>query len=306
MKQDRPLPGLRYVIFGGEALSPGKLKEWKARYPGARLINMFGITETTVHVTYKEITDMEIDLAVSNIGKPIPTLEAYVLDRRQGLVPIGVAGELVVGGEGVCRGYLNRPPLTGEIFVDTVPLLEGKRLYRSGDIVRLSENGEMVYLGRIDTQVKIRGYRIELGEIENRLTGHPSVKNVVVIDRRDKNGDKYLCAYVVLNSSGLPVSTSDLRNYLAERLPDYMIPSFFAALDTPDRQWKSGSESPSRTRNRRRGRIYRAEECIGKWNRMRPVRNIGNRSRKDQCQGKYIRYRGEFLYIGEDSRSPVH
>ncbi|MCP5051501.1 MAG: amino acid adenylation domain-containing protein [bacterium] len=231
LKQDEPRLRLKYVIFGGEALNPGLLREWKTRYPAVKLINMYGITETTVHVTYKEITQREIDLSFSNIGKPIPTLEAYVVDRQMNLVPIGVPGELLVGGEGVGRGYLNQPLLTEEKFISSPPFLEGKenRLYRSGDLVRLMDNGEMIYLGRIDSQVKIRGHRIEIGEIENRLIRFGPVKEAVVVDREDKNGDKHLCAYVVLNSSST-IQSSDLRTYLIKRLPEYMLPSYFVIL----------------------------------------------------------------------------
>ncbi|HJT73674.1 MAG TPA: amino acid adenylation domain-containing protein, partial [Chitinophaga sp.] len=153
--------GLRYVIFGGEALNPGNLKEWRKRYPGTCLVNMYGITETTVHVTYKEITEKEIEKGNSNIGVPIPTLRCYVLDQYQQLMPVGTCGELYVGGEGVARGYLNREELTAKRFIPS-PFNAGERLYRSGDKVKLLENGEMEYLGRIDDQVKIRGYRIEL------------------------------------------------------------------------------------------------------------------------------------------------
>ncbi|WP_188754144.1 amino acid adenylation domain-containing protein, partial [Pedobacter psychrotolerans] len=165
---------LRYVIFGGEALSPGRLGLWSSKYPSTRLINMYGITETTVHVTYKEIGSAEISGDISNIGRAIPTLSCYVLDGEQQLVPIGVAGELYVGGAGVCRGYLNRPELTAEKFISN-PFVEGDRLYRSGDLVRLLPTGELEYLGRIDDQVKIRGYRIELGEIEYVLNHHPQI-----------------------------------------------------------------------------------------------------------------------------------
>ena len=123
---------------------------------------MYGITETTVHVTYKEITDYEIEFNISNIGRPIPTLTTYIMDNHMGLLPVGVTGELCVGGEGVGRGYLNRPELTAERFVQN-PYQPGERLYRSGDLARLLSDREMEDLGRIDHQVKIRGHRIELG-----------------------------------------------------------------------------------------------------------------------------------------------
>ncbi|UCH97309.1 MAG: AMP-binding protein, partial [Candidatus Aminicenantes bacterium] len=182
-----PTKGLRVrvVIFGGEALKPGRVKTWKEKYPETRLVNMYGITETTVHVTFKEITQKEIDLDISNIGKPIPSLFGCILDQHLRLVPRGVPGELWVGGQGVSRGYLNRPQFTAEKFRNLAAKtreetrrkkkkVPGKKnnmsymshmsyIYKSGDLVRLMDNGEMEYLGRIDHQVKIRGNRVELG-----------------------------------------------------------------------------------------------------------------------------------------------
>jgi len=221
---------IRYVIFGGEALKPVMLKPWRNKYKDTKLINMYGITETTVHVTYKEITEQEIEMNVSNIGKPIPTLVTYVVDRNMKLLPPGIPGELLVGGAGVGRGYLNRPELTNEKFIenpfDSNPYF--KRVYRSGDLVRLLPNGEMEYMGRIDHQVKIRGFRIELGEIENCLIKHPSINEVVVAVREDKDSNKYLCGYFVSDEE-IPVT--DLREFLLMELPDYMVPAYFVKLD---------------------------------------------------------------------------
>jgi amino acid adenylation domain-containing protein len=219
---------LRYVIFGGEALKPGKLKSWHERYPQCRLINMYGITETTVHVTYKEITRQEIEYNTSNIGKPIPTLSLLILDRDLRLVPVGVAGELCVGGAGLSRGYLNRPELTAERFIDH-PYTPGEKLYRTGDLAKMLPNGDFEYLGRINNQVKIRGFRIELGEIESKLLLHSEVNDTLVVDREDDLGSKYLCAYVVSNAS---LTAAELRKHLAASLPDYMIPSFFVMMES--------------------------------------------------------------------------
>ncbi|WP_139487939.1 non-ribosomal peptide synthetase [Brevibacillus dissolubilis] len=228
--RDEVLPlQVRYVIFGGEALMPAQLQAWRKTYPATKLINMYGITETTVHVTYKEITDTDIGRNLSNIGKPIPTLTAYVLDANRQLVPIGVAGELYVGGAGVARGYINRTQLTEERFVEnpfaTVP---GEKMYRSGDLARWLPDGNMEYLGRIDTQVKIRGFRIELGEIEAQLLTHEHITETSVLAMKNEEGQPFLCAYVVANKE---VTVSELRATLAERLPDYMIPSHFVQLD---------------------------------------------------------------------------
>ncbi|HET6244458.1 MAG: amino acid adenylation domain-containing protein [Bacteroidetes bacterium] len=220
---------LRYVIFGGEALHPARLSQWRKKYPETKLVNMYGITETTVHVTYKEITKKEIDAAISNIGVPIPTLSCFVLDKFQNLQPIGVAGELCVGGKGLARGYLNRAELTREKFIDN-PFVAGEKLYRSGDLAKYLPNGELEYLGRIDHQVKIRGFRIELGEIENCLQKHPSIKESVVIDRTDEKGEKYLCAYIV-GSTESAINSGELREYLKQSLPDYIIPAWFIPMD---------------------------------------------------------------------------
>lgn len=226
---------LKYIIFGGEALAPIRLKEWRTKYPEIRLINMFGITETTVHVTFKEIGGREIEHNISNIGNALPTLGVYIMDAGLNLLPFGAAGEMCVGGAGVGRGYLNRPELTALKFTPN-PYLKGQRLYRSGDLVRWLENGEMEYLGRIDQQVKIRGFRIELAEVESRLLKHSKVKEAVVLVRErvhhrreeNKNGDKRLSAYIVARSS---VTDSEIREYLFRFLPEYMIPAQLFRVD---------------------------------------------------------------------------
>nr|WP_295875043.1 non-ribosomal peptide synthetase [uncultured Chitinophaga sp.] len=227
LSADAPHLPLRYVIFGGEALSPASLKEWHQKYPDARLINMYGITETTVHVTYKEITDAEIATNNSNIGKPIPTLTCYVLDPRRNLLPVGISGELYVGGDGVCRGYLNKKELTDARFIES-PFRPGERLYRSGDKVKRLDNGEMEYAGRIDDQVKIRGYRIELGEVENVLRQHPLVEEAIVIASKDDKGDSNLVAYIISKSV---VDIVKLRQDIALHIPAYMLPAYFVQLD---------------------------------------------------------------------------
>ncbi|MCX6582592.1 MAG: amino acid adenylation domain-containing protein, partial [Candidatus Aminicenantes bacterium] len=222
---------IRYVIFGGEMLSPSRLKSWHAKYPTAKIINMYGITETTVHVTFKEISGKEIGSDASNIGRPIPTLTTYIMDKHLRLLPTGVPGELVVGGDGVGRGYLNRLELTGENFVEN-PYRYGERIYRSGDLAKLTGDGDLVYLGRIDRQVKIRGFRIETAEIEHQLVRHEDIKEAVVMANEDKNGDKYLCAYIVPQSSAVTSLTGPgLIDYLESKLPAYMIPSYFVQLD---------------------------------------------------------------------------
>ncbi|MGZ6550902.1 MAG: AMP-binding protein, partial [Tumebacillaceae bacterium] len=176
---------IRYIIFGGEALSPRVLQGWREKYPQTKLINMYGITEITVHATYKEITDAEIASNKSNIGQPIPTLGTYIMDAQKQLLRIGAVGELYVGGAGVVRGYLHREELTAERFIEH-PYKPGERLYKSGDLAKLLPTGELEYMGRIDHQVKINGFRIEIGEIETRLLAHPAVDKAVVIVREDR------------------------------------------------------------------------------------------------------------------------
>jgi amino acid adenylation domain-containing protein len=216
---------LRYVIFGGEKLLPSKLKTWKEAYPKTQLINMYGITETTVHVTYKEITDNDIECDVSNIGVPIPTLTCMVVDANGKLRAPLIPGELWVGGEGVARGYLNRTELSAEKFIDN-PFGEGK-VYRSGDKVRMLSNGELEYMGRIDDQVKIRGFRIELGEIENALVSIENIEEAVVTLHENAAGEASLAAYI----KGSELNVKSLRNQLKSKLPDYMIPGYFIELE---------------------------------------------------------------------------
>jgi amino acid adenylation domain-containing protein len=218
---------LRNVIFGGEALEPASLREWVERRGAEtpRLVNMYGITETTVHVTYRPLSREDVfGGSGSPIGRAIPDLRLYVLDAARRPVPVGVPGELYVGGAGVARGYLNRPELAEARFVDD-PFAPG-RLYRTGDRVRWMADGTLEYLGRLDEQVKIRGFRIELGEIEARLAEHAAVREVVVLAREDVPGDRRLVAYV----AGA-VEADALRAHVRQSLPEYMVPSAFVVLD---------------------------------------------------------------------------
>ncbi|KZS47035.1 hypothetical protein AWU65_14430 [Paenibacillus glucanolyticus] len=217
---------IRKVIFGGEALSPRKLATWVRKYPETQLVNMYGITEITVHATYKEITDVEISEGISNIGNPISTLSTYILNQSAQVVPVGVIGELYIGGAGVARGYINRSELTEERFIDD-PFRKGNSMYKTGDLARWLPNGEIEYIGRIDDQVKIRGYRIEPGEIENVLLMHPNIDEVVVIAIAEQDESAYLCAYLVVTSNS---SAKEYREYLKKYLPDYMVPTFFVEL----------------------------------------------------------------------------
>ncbi|MCP1426503.1 bacitracin synthase 3 [Paenibacillus xylanexedens] len=229
-KRPRKELSLRKVIFGGEALSPSLLATWYKRYPSTKLINMYGITETTVHVTYKEITPSDIQMGRSNIGQPIPTLRAYILNQYRQLQPVGCAGELYVAGEGLARGYLNRSSLTEERFVED-PFYPGEKMYRSGDLARWRADGNMEYLGRMDHQVKIRGYRIELGEIEHQLLQLYIVKDAFVVARADEEHTQFICAYITLNEEADDAVTQQIRQQLSLQLPDYMMPAYIVKMD---------------------------------------------------------------------------
>jgi len=220
---------LRYVIFGGEALELASLLPWMEQYGDSKpaLINMYGITETTVHVTYRPISFKDVRTGSGSlIGEPIPDLAVYVLNPQRQPVPLGVAGEMYVGGAGVARGYLRRPELTAQRFIEN-PFASGY-LYRTGDLARRLPNGDLEYLGRIDHQVKIRGFRIELGEIESVMSLYQGIREVVVIAREDKPGDKKLVAYYCASQE---IALDALRAHMKASLPDYMVPAAFMPMD---------------------------------------------------------------------------
>ncbi|NET44012.1 non-ribosomal peptide synthetase [Okeania sp. SIO2B3] len=224
---------LRLVIFGGEALDFHSLQPWFESHGdlSPQLVNMYGITETTVHVTHYPITLAKLqENKGSVIGRPIDNMQAYVLDRNSQLMPVGVPGELYIGGGGVARGYLNRPTLTQEKFIPHLFSQQpNARLYRTGDLARYLPDGNIEFLGRIDHQVKIRGFRIETGEIEATLAQHPLVKQVVVVAQEYEIGKKQLVAYIV--SEDLTFNSQEMRQFLQEQVPDYMVPSAFVRLD---------------------------------------------------------------------------
>jgi amino acid adenylation domain-containing protein len=218
---------VRKVIFGGESLMPATLEAWKNAYPNCELINMYGITETTVHVTYKLITAKEIQLNKSNVGIPIPTLSCYVLDNDLSQCAIGVMGELCVGGAGVARGYHNRPELTAEKFVDS-PFAKGEKMYRSGDYAKVLPNGDLEYIGRKDTQIKIRGHRIEISEIETVLKSLDVVRDAIVTVIKNASDEAELAAYIIPMESAV---ANNYRTALKGKLPEYMVPGHFIALE---------------------------------------------------------------------------
>ena len=221
----------KVVVLGGEALAGEALEWWRANAPETRFFNEYGPTETVVGCCVYE-APLGVDLAGAvPIGRPIANTRLYVLDGRLQPVPLGVAGELYIAGEGVSRGYLNRPGLTAETFLpDPFGDTPGARMYRSGDAARFRDDGALDFLGRLDDQVKVRGYRVELGEVEAALRRHPSVREAAAALRKGAGGDVALVAYVVGEDGAAPDAAA-LRASLKDKLPEYMIPSAYVALD---------------------------------------------------------------------------
>ena len=218
---------VKQVLFGGEAVNPRWVRHVLESGPPERLLHVYGPTECTTFATFYLIKDVSKDATSIPIGRPISNTTAYVLDRYRNLVPIGIPGELYLGGPGLAQGYLNRPELTQEKFVDHA-LGSDRRLYRTGDVVKLLPDGDIEFIGRADNQVKIRGFRIEPGEVEAVLRQHGSVEDAVVIAREDEPGERQLAAYIVLRNDGIP---GDWHEFLQGKLPAYMIPSAFVQMD---------------------------------------------------------------------------
>jgi amino acid adenylation domain-containing protein len=221
------LQPLRQLIAGGDVLSVPHVRKVLATLPDCQLINGYGPTENTTFTCCYPISSLE-GLTSVPIGRPIANTQVYVLDPNRQPVPIGIPGELYIGGDGLACGYLDRDELTREKFV-TDPFAPRERLYRTGDLVRYLPDGNLEFLGRIDTQVKIRGFRIELGEIDAVLAQHPAVREVRTIDREDRPGDKRLVAYLVIDRVA-DAAAPDFRSFLQSKLPDYLIPSAFVTV----------------------------------------------------------------------------
>lgn len=226
---------LRLVIIGGEGALSERIAMWQ-RYVGDSLVllNTYGPTETTVVATKYQIpttVSTETTLLQALIGKPIGNIETYILDKSEQLVPIGIPGELHIGGIGLARGYINRPELTMEKFIlSQFSKKEEARLYKTGDLVRYLPEGNIEFIGRIDNQVKIRGFRVELAEVESVLTQHPDIREAVVLTREDQTGSKQLVSYIVSKSK--KEDLNQIQDFLKEKLPNYMIPSVFVWLDS--------------------------------------------------------------------------
>jgi amino acid adenylation domain-containing protein len=231
LARDQPtiFQGMRQVLFGGEAVEPKWVAKILNHGPPQRLLHVYGPTENTTFTTWYLVTAVPEGVTNIPIGCPIANTQVYVLDQNQQPVPIGVPGELYIGGAGLAQGYLNRPQLTTEKFISN-PFSSHSRLYKTGDLVRYLPDGNIEFLGRIDNQVKIRGFRIELGEIEAVLASHPTIQETVVIVQESESGDKRLVAYLVPQLGQL-IEPSELRAFLQEKLPDYMIPVAFVSLE---------------------------------------------------------------------------
>ncbi|MFL6087857.1 MAG: amino acid adenylation domain-containing protein [Mycobacterium sp.] len=218
---------LQTVVFAGEALEPQRLRTWLENHPGLpRMINMYGTTETTVHASFREIVDRDVESAISPVGSPLAHLAFFVLDNFLRPAPAGVVGELYVAGTGAGYGYMGRAGLTSSRFVACPFGGPGARMYRTGDLACWGADGQLAYLGRTDEQVKIRGYRIELGEVQAVLAGCDGVEQAAVIAREDRPGDKRLVGYMTGTADAAKV-----RGALAERLPEYMVPAALVVLE---------------------------------------------------------------------------
>jgi len=222
----------RAFVIGGENLLAENLRLWREVAPATRLINEYGPTETVVGCCVYEVQPEDPASGPVPIGRPIANTQCHILDEHLQPVPVGVMGELYIGGVGVARGYLNRPDLTAQRFLpDPFSGSREARMYKTGDLARYRQDGILEYLGRVDNQVKIRGYRIELGEIEAVLSACTAVRSCAVLAREDTPGNKQLVAYVVARNQN-PVSVTELQGALKLRLPEYMVPARFVLLDS--------------------------------------------------------------------------
>ncbi len=223
------LSRLKHLLFGGEQVDPNAVRRLLARAKPSHLLHVYGPTENVTFSTWYEVEHVDESATTVPIGQPISNTQAYVLDESLEPVPVGVVGELYVGGAGLARGYVHRASLTARRFIAS-PFGLGQRLYRTGDRVRYLPGGDLEYIGRADQQVKVRDYRIEPGEIEAVLLEHGQVRQAVVVAREEEPGQKQLVAYVVGAGGGAAPEPQQLRGYLRSRLPEYMVPGQFVLL----------------------------------------------------------------------------
>jgi amino acid adenylation domain-containing protein len=223
---------IRHLLFGGEAVDPGRVNEVVEQAPPERLLHVYGPTESTTFASWFLVQSVPGGATTIPIGRPISNTQTLILDKNLRPVPPGMPGELCIGGDGLALGYLNRPELTAEKFVpNTFGRASGARLYKTGDRARFLPDGNIEFLGRVDHQVKLRGFRVELEEIEAVLVDHPSVGEAVVVMRADSPGDKRLVAYLAANGEAPTLTPDELREYLRHKLPEYMVPATFVMLD---------------------------------------------------------------------------
>lgn len=279
----------RLFVVGGDIMLPEMLRLWQQTKPRSiRLLNAYGPTEATITATVFEVEPRvakDASLHRVPIGRPLADRAMYILDRHLNPVPIGVSGELHIGGMSLARGYLNQPALTGEKFIpDPFSNRAGARLYKTGDLARYSPDGNIEYMGRTDHQVKIRGFRIELEEVEAALAQHPSVRQAIVSIHQDGPGDKRLVAYVV-GGAEHPLTANDLRSFLKAKLPEYMVPAVFMMLDTlptmPNGKVdRKALPKPDRTRPEMQKRFVAPRDDLelqltGLWEEVLGIRPIG-------------------------------
>jgi amino acid adenylation domain-containing protein len=224
--EPRELQSLDYLVVTGEEVKPNLVKKWFEKYPAVKIMNAYGPTEASDDITHY-IMDKAPQQERISIGCPLQNFTVYIIDKHMNLCPVGVTGELCVSGVGLARGYLNRVELTAERFAAN-PFLSNRRMYRTGDLAKWFPDGNIDFLGRMDYQVKVRGFRIELGEIENCLSSISNVREVAIVVKENNNREKYLCAFVASKKN---LIESDLREYLTEKLPLYMVPSYFVQLE---------------------------------------------------------------------------
>jgi acyl carrier protein len=225
------LSSLKYMLFGGEAVDPQAVQRVLDQGKPRHLLNVYGPTEGTTFTTWYEVQNVEPGARTVPIGRPLANSDVWVLDSWGRMAPVGVMGELCIGGDGLARGYLGRPELTADRFVPhPYSRKPGARLYRTGDMVRYQSDGNIEFLKRIDQQVKIRGFRVELGEIESALNQYPPIAESVVVDRKDASNNTQLIAYVVPRPGAAPTS-SQIFAFLQEKLPAYMIPAAFVTIN---------------------------------------------------------------------------
>jgi amino acid adenylation domain-containing protein len=221
---------LNNLLFGGEAVTPAYVRELLAHSPPKRLLHVYGPTETTTFATWFEINSVSKNATTIPIGRPLANTKVYVLDRHLQPVPVGITGELYIGGDGIALGYHNRSELNKESFLPNPFNQDNGRLYKTGDLVRYLSDGTIEFLGRVDHQVKLRGFRIELGEIESVLVQYSGINEALVTVRADQSGDRRLVAYLI-NPQHKPANVKEIRHYLKKKLPEYMVPSAFVFLD---------------------------------------------------------------------------